>query len=337
MAGLALLLFLVPGTISSDSELPDNPSQFIDARPLSLTRAMRESLANGALQLVAGWELDGANSDFGGFSAVHAMGNDRFLLLSDYGVLAGFTLGGKGGTHDSFVAPLPVKAGDGEEKWDKDSEGMTFDPISRRFWVSFEHRNAVRRYAPAFARAEMVGRPAQMKKWSGNGGAEAIVRLSDGRFLVFSESVEGPNGGSMALLYDSDPAEPGAVARIFGFDAPEGFLVTDAAQLPDGRVLVLHRSVTIRHGWRAMLSLFDPGDIVAGRAVRPLIVARLAAPLPIDNMEGLAIEAKVDGLHAWLVSDDNFSTIQRTVLLDFRLDPEKLPKPEQKRKKARNR
>jgi hypothetical protein len=39
----------------------------------------------------------------------------------------------------------------------------------------------------------------------------------------------------------------------------------------------------------------------------------------IDNMEGLSIHNDADGIVLTLISDDNFSFLQRTVLLQFRL------------------
>ena len=53
----------------------------------------------------------------------------------------------------------------------------------------------------------------------------------------------------------------------------------------------------------------------------PQDIAWLAAPLTIDNMEGLAIRKEEGRTFIYLVSDDNFSPLQRTLLLKFELLP----------------
>ena len=68
-------------------------------------------------------------------------------------------------------------------------------------------------------------------------------------------------------------------------------------------------------------------------------VAWLSRPLPSDNYEGLAIvpEAQSDRVALWLISDDNSSAFQRTLLLRLSLDPADLPtlREGQASKKAR--
>jgi len=93
------------------------------------------------------------------------------------------------------------------------------------------------------------------------------------------------------------------------------------AQLPDGRALILLRMVAwgIPPGFAGKLMLADPATIRAGEAWRAEPLADLVAPLPSDNFEGLAVEPDGrGGTVLWLISDDNDSIVQRTLLL--RLD-----------------
>ncbi len=63
--------------------------------------------------------------------------------------------------------------------------------------------------------------------------------------------------------------------------------------------------------WRGI----KPGALVDGT---PLIVADLA--YQIDNMEGIGVSRDAHGdTILTLVSDDNFSVLQRTLLLQFKL------------------
>ena len=56
-----------------------------------------------------------------------------------------------------------------------------------------------------------------------------------------------------------------------------------------------------------------PGALLSGREV-----GRLEAPGLTDNFEGIAVGARSDGAHdVYLLSDDNFTILQRTLLLQF--------------------
>ncbi|PXW69525.1 hypothetical protein C7451_11644 [Blastomonas natatoria] len=317
LALTSLLFFLGTGAFVADSPVPGNDSQQITARtPRDLPR-LPLRIGSGPLILTGGWELQSENSEFGGFSALHAMGGGRLLALSDAAILAGFTVTPEGRVEKSFIAPLPVRKGEPSTKRDQDSESLTHDPESGRYWSGFEHRHRIRRYAPGFARAEATGKPAAMQGWPKNGGAEAIVRLRDGRFLVFAESRSIRPGVTVGLIFRGDPAEPGVKAEAFGYQLPKGYRITDAAQLPDGRVITLHRRFKYLEGVSAKIALIDTATVQPGALVRPRVIATLRPPLPVDNMEGIAVDREGDRTIVWVISDDNYISLQRSLLLKF--------------------
>ena len=103
----------------------------------------------------------------------------------------------------------------------------------------------------------------------------------------------------------------------FRYAPPAGYRPVDAAALPDGRVLVLHRRVTIGlpYGFEAKISVADPREIAAGEDWRGREIATLDSPLPVDNVEGIAVAPQGDGSFVvWLISDDNNAALQRTLL-----------------------
>lgn len=321
LAVLALLFFLGTGAFVADSSFSPNSSQLITTkRPLDLPR-LPHRLGNGQLTLIDAWELDSDNSDFGGFSALHAMGQGRMLALSDAAVLAGFTIASGGVVKDSFVAPLPIRKGERTSKKELDSESLAHDPVTGRFWVGFEQRHRIRRYAPAFARAEATGTPAIMAEWPDNGGAEAMLRRADGSFVVFSESRTIRPGLTAGVIFASDPAERvpkgSRAGKSFAYRPPAGYRITDVAQLPDGRLIALHRRFNYVKGVSATIGLIDSDAIVPGALVTPRIIATLAPPFPVDNMEGIAVDRERGRTIIWLISDDNFLAVQRTLLLKF--------------------
>ena len=64
-----------------------------------------------------------------------------------------------------------------------------------------------------------------------------------------------------------------------------------------------------------------PGERLAAREI-----VRFRTPL-VDNLEGLAVAQSGGRTLVYIVSDDNFSTFQRNLLLLFELDEEKLARP----------
>lgn len=52
------------------------------------------------------------------------------------------------------------------------------------------------------------------------------------------------------------------------------------------------------------------------------VVAELGPSGPVDNFEAISVERRAaGGLWLFLLSDDNFSAAQRTLLLQYRYDP----------------
>lgn len=286
--------------------------------PQGLTVQAIPGLVPGAvgpgLALAGAWELDSRSGDFGGYSALVPLPGGTLLALSDRGRLLRFD-------PRRPAAPAVLRALGAAERSDKrsyDVESATRDPRSGAIWLGYEGRNAIARLDPALEAEAREVDPKAMRHWPGNRGAEAMVRLADGRFVVLSEMLGGwRRPAAEGLLFAGDPVE-GAAPATFRFVPPAGFRPTDMAQLPDGRVLVLLRKIEfgLPPHLASRLVLADPATIAAGRewAWRP--VAEIRAPLPRENYEGLAVEPRAGGgARLWLISDDNSSAIQRTLLL----------------------
>lgn len=274
----------------------------------------------GALYYLGGLRLRSRDEAFGGFSALAVQG-DHFTLLSDGGLFTRFRMGADFVPRDHAFGVLPDGPGTGWRKRDRDSEAMTIDPATGVAWIGFERANAIWRYDGRLARAQAAARPRDMRSWPDNGGAEAMVRLRDGRFLVFAETGRRSGSGTVVLRFDRDPTDPGAVVDRFTYRPPDGYQPTDAAELPDGRLIVLNRALTLRGGFTAKLSLVDARAAVTDTRLKAPVIATFADPVIHDNFEGVAVTREGAATIVWLVSDDNGPTIfQRTLLLKFRLE-----------------
>ena len=138
------------------------------------------------------------------------------------------------------------------------------------------------------------------------------MALADGRLVVFTEELK-VSGGLAAWVQDG----AGGFAGFTYAPAP-GFAPTSAARLPSGDVLVLERQFTIFQR-SARVVRVAASDLRGGARIVGTELALIANPLTIDNMEGIAVVAVGDGAAlVFLISDDNFSVVQRTLLLVFR-------------------
>jgi hypothetical protein len=303
-----------------------NNSQNIALHPLPLFPDARKDQRVGALTFLNAWELGSGNFNFGGLSALVALNDGRFIGLSDAGSMIGFGLTQDAKADRPFIAALPGAFGRNVSFKDRDTEGMTYDPQTGRIWVSYESNPAIRRFPSSMARVDGVARPAIIRKWQGNSGGEAFVRLTDGRFLLFSEEQELPDGSMDAIAFSGDPVEPATTAFRFSYRPPAGYLATDATALPDGRVLLLNRRIAFPDGFSAKLTVLDPAEIEQGVPIKGRTIATLKAPLLVDNMEGITLTREGKKIIVWMISDNNFNIFQRTVLMKFTLDlPMKKP------------
>jgi hypothetical protein len=112
----------------------------------------------------------------------------------------------------------------------------------------------------------------------------------------------------------------GGTDGTFTLKRSDEFDVSDCAITPRGDLLVLERRFSWVQGLAMRirsvpLAAIKPGVLADGPE---LIYADLGHQ--IDNMEGMSVHRAADGaLVLTLVSDDNFSALQRTLLLQFTL------------------
>ncbi len=293
---------------------PPGPGEMAGARlmvepvPLNPDDPAQDRL--GPLRYLGGWQLKSDDRRFGAISGL-AVDGDRLLALSDQGIVFRFAPP----PHGDRVEIIPLIEGPGERgsKADRDSESLVLH--NGRLWIGYENSNQIWRYRLGDFAAESHHRPDAMRRWSGNRGAESLVRLGDGRFLAIREDVD-DEGLSDAILFAGDPAEAGTATTAFKVDPPPQFRFTDAALLPDGRLLLLARSVGLLSGWTGRLMIAE----LPARSGEQLPVRELAAfesPLTRDNYEGLAIAQENGRTIIWIASDDNLFGLQRTLLLKF--------------------
>lgn len=299
--------------------LPIDPSAPVTAELVAQGRE-DAGASDSPLSLIGVWHLESATREFGGYSALIAFADGSLLAGSDTGTLLKIDNPGTAAMSGRYPRFAVTK---GRDKRDADLEALTLDRATGTIWGAYERSNAIERYSPGLERLARV-RPAKMRHWRANGGPEAMIRLADGRFVVLAEvPLDSEAPGHRAVLFSGDPTA-GHEGVSFSFAAPEGMRPVDMTQLADGTVLVLLRSVDWYFPPRfgSAIAVLDPDEIEEGAMWRPGRVLPLPESVPQENYEGLAAEPGATGgtTRLWLISDDNFSRFQRTLLaaLDWR-------------------
>ena len=320
---LALAVLLLPAPHMSKPKTVNSGTLLMTARALPLSSVDPARRRAGDLIYLGGWELKSDNPGFGGISALLASPSGDILGLSDSGILMGFHIGPGDGEGHPFIAPLPIRPQDRDQPWWAwDSESLTHDPATGRYWVGFELQQAICRYAPGFSRVEACRTWPEIFAWPKTGSIESLARLPDGRFLAIGEMGMTADGRHDTLLFAGDPAEKDTPAPIhLRYTPPRGYRPTDAVALDDRRLLVLNRRLTLEQLFTATIAIVDlPERLEPGADLKARTLARLAPPLLADNFEGIAVTRDKGRPFIWVVSDDNHEFFQRTLLLKFGME-----------------
>ncbi len=301
-----LILLLVPGHFWREHVDTAQPVR-VGAVPITIAPAEG---GNAHIALDSAWRIITDDPSLGGFSALVIGGDDRFRLYSDRGRVLSINRPDSGLIVPRISAyPIHgVLTTKGEQAF-ADIESATRDPSTGQVWLGYESANIIRRLS-ASGRVEGTAFSPAMRAWNSNDGPEALVRLSDGRFLVIRER-EGE-----ALLFPSDPLNKEEAERI-SYARPDGHAVTDAALLPDGRVLILTRKLVRSYPpFETRLYVADAPQV--GEDWGWNLVPGVQPHIPRENFEALAVEALGDGrLRLWIASDNNQAAFQRSYLISL--------------------
>lgn len=293
----------------------------VKAQALPLNPFDRDQARIGALTYAGGLRLtaDGTSS-FGGLSGLDIGADGRLIAQSDAGELvrARIVLDRQGrlaGLAEATIARLTDEGGQtAQRKSDADAEDITLLQ-GGGFAVSYEQDHRIMIYAGS-GPGKRLATPPAVETLQPNEGLEGLTEWRD------------PATGALGLVEGAEDGRVwacnagGADCRQIldrARDGPDGdFSLTGLDALPDGQGLVaVYRAFSLLQGVRGLIAWIRPG---ADKQVVEL--GRLALPLTVDNFEGIAAVPRPDGsVRLYIVSDDNFSKSQRTLLLAFDWKP----------------
>jgi len=175
-------------------------------------------------------------------------------------------------------------------------------------------------FARGFTRAhgELVQLPLGVRKLPYNKGIEALVVVPKGlplagTLIAISERGLDAEGNITAFLI-------GKTLALFSIRRTDNFDVSDAVLLPSGSLLLLERKFSWLGGVGIRIRRIALASIAAGAVIDGPSIFEADLGHEIDNMEGIDAHVTPEGETVLtLVSDDNFSMIQRNLLLQFTL------------------
>jgi hypothetical protein len=282
----------------------------------------------GALQYRSGLVLTSSYRGFGGLSAIRMLDGrgERFIALSDKGTwfTGRVVYSGREMTGLADVEAAPILGPDGRPAAARgwyDPESIALDGDSA--YVGIERVNQVLRFdfSRGFTRArgEVVALPLAARKLPYNKGLEALVFVPKGKplagtLIAIAERGLDAQGNLLGFLIGGPTPGQFSIRRSNNFD------ISDAVLLASGDLLVLERKFSWLSGVgirirRIALNSIAPGALVDGPSIFDADLGH-----EIDNMEGIDAHVSEDGdTVLTMVSDDNFSLLQRTLILQFSL------------------
>lgn len=285
----------------------------VQSAPVPLDTSDPSRTEVGRLRFLGGLHLTSSDPRFGGYSGLR-WSRGRLFAVSDTGSWASFVPVER---QDRLVALRAARLGDlhglrGERlagKADTDAEALAIDE-NGGWLVGFERNHRIWRYRSlaGHARLSKLDPIGILGPLSDNSGVEALAGSPAG-LLVCAEREPGraancqrvKGGRTTPVMAEAPPPLDGL-----------GGVPTDAGNTRKGKSYVLFRSYSEADGPGAAIVEMSPRGVSDTVAVfRP--------PLIVDNMEGLAIREKGGRTFVYLISDDNFSPLQRTLLLKFEL------------------
>jgi hypothetical protein len=323
-----LIAFAIPAATQSP-RTPNPPVAIeIQAQPLPAFLHADPTRRNfGTLEFRGGLDLNSRFKEFGGFSAIRvAADGARFIAVSDKGwwLRGRITYDGIRPTGVVEAEMAPVLGPDGRTLAGRgwyDTESIAED--GGTLYLGIERVNRIVRLDYGkdglSARAQPIDVPPGVRSLPNNKGLEALVFVPrnqplGGTLIAISERGLDKDGNILGFLIGGPRPGSFAVKRSADFD------ISDAALLPSGGLLVLERKFSWTSGLFVRIRRLTLADVRPGAVVDGPVLLEADLGYAIDNMEGLSVHRGASGETVLtLISDDNFSVLQRTLLLQFKL------------------
>jgi len=281
--------------------------------------AVATTPARPFLEPLGALTLDTSAWGFGGFSGLHLAPDLTLTAVSDLarwwraplilreGLLTGLGQVRHGPLRDSAGAPL-------RRGTPGDAESLTRLP-NGDWLVGFERQHRILRYRDLAGPGVPFDAPPGLESAPGNGGLEGLTLLADGRLLALAEQLPGPAGPESRAAWLGTIQGPRVAWRPTSHIPAPGLEPTDVAALPDGGALVLERRFSWLGGFTVRLARIAPQALGGAAPLTAETWLELPPDAPAENWEGVAVVQLGGRTLVALISDDNDSRLQESLLL----------------------
>jgi len=328
---LAAIGIVLP--LMSAAPMPDAAGPIVvDARPITHFENTDPTLNRfGALLFRGGLVLSSADPRFGGWSGLRLNPDgERLTAISDRGhwlrARLVYEAGRPQAVRDAVIAPAIGPNGPLPGSRDFDAESLEI--ANGVAFVGIERTHKILRFP--IGQDGMPGRgvsiplpPGMTRGVQNNQGFEGVGVVPSGK----------PNGGALVVVTEEQLDEAGNhVAWLVGGGTPgrfavkrrDGYAISDLAFLPSGDIIILERRFRPPFFLTIRLRRLPIAGLRRGALLDGPILFEASLAEQIDNMEGIAVHRGREGETVLtLISDDNFSAFQRTLLLQFTLKDER--------------
>ncbi len=327
-AALAFLL-TVTGVQAQTSLLSDAKPVAVATKEIKRFQIGRDIKTFGPLTFLGGLELLSSDRNIGGLSGIESLdGGQSLIAITDNGLWFAADVEQEpdgtplGISNARYIAMRDLDGKTLRKQWRHDTEAMTFD--GNTLLVAAEQANAIYRYPwPLLTGQENMiedlSVSPEIKSLRGSKGLEAMAMAPEGSALsgtlvaIAERGAEGEANLPGFLIRDG-------AQHLFSISRSDRFDATDAAFLPSGDLLLLERRYNLRDLIGMRLRRFAAADIKPSAHLDGEILMVADFGYQIDNMEGLAVHVSEAGQTiVTLISDNNRSLLQRTLLLRFEL------------------
>lgn len=335
VALIAVLAVALPASAqwgSKKDEPPPAPSAIeIQAQPiLSFDHREPDRRRFGMLDFRGGLVLTSTFKEFGGISSINvAPDGANFIAATDrsWWLRGRITYTGARPTGIAAAEMAPMLGPDGRtlaaRRW-YDTEAMARD--GGTIYVGIERVHRIVRFdfgkEGLVARARPIEVPAVFRSLPNNGSIEALAFVPRG---------SGPLGGTLIVIAERGRDRAGDhLAFLIGGPRPGQFTikrkndydVSDATVLPGGDLVIVERQFGWTTGLYIRMRRIPIAEIRPGALVDGPVLLEADLGQQVDNMEGIGVHRAGGETVLTLISDNNFSPLQRTLLLQFSLAAE---------------
>lgn len=305
----------------------DSATITIKTQPVrSLMTRAPDQTRFGQLMYRGGLVLSSPHPVFGGFSGLsRSVDGTTIIAVSDSAHWLTARLqrseGRLSGLDAAVLAPMLNASGRALSRTRSyDTEALCID--GGIAYVSVERSHEILRFDWArrgiAARGQPMRLPPDVQELPRNRSLEAVgvapaASPVAGAVVALSERSGDHDQPTLGIIFGGP--RPG----LFRYQLIDGYEVTDLAFLQNGDMLVLERWYRPWRGVGMRLRRVAGRSVVPEAVVSGDLLADLDLAHEIDNMEGLAVHIENGRTILTIISDDNYSSLQRTLLLEFEL------------------